>query len=406
MTNQHEYIAQLIKKRLNNSLSVTEKALLEEWVQQQPNRKAFIESLQDPEELFEQVLQWIELEGQDTENWLNRLEESTLSKIQGSPTSVSPVPIRRFNWKTYAAAAALLLAGFLISLFTYRGFERNSRTASQMSLQQILPGKYQASITLPSGDVIPLSEQQEQLTIGDDRKLYYGNNLEPVGAIQSPLKAKDQLKLAVPRAGNYTLRLADGTTVWLNAGSTLTFPVAFAEDTRSVYLEGEAYFDVRSKLTKNQQKAPFYVQTAEQRIEVKGTRFNVNAFHGEATRTTLVEGEVLVHTPLKSLMLQPNQQIINSQKRLTKSNIDVKTEVAWKDNLFYFDETPLREAMSQISRWYDIAIIYKNGIPNTYFYGEFSREQPLAEILEILQEAGVKFQYEYKNEKNNLYVLP
>src|SRR5690606_9765732 len=116
------------------------------------------------------------------------------------------------------------------------------------------------------------------------------------------------------------LRLADGTTVWLNAGSTLTFPVAFAEDTRSVYLEGEAYFDVRSKLTKNQQKAPFYVQTAEQRIEVKGTRFNVNAFHGEATRTTLVEGEVLVHTPLKSLMLQPNQQIINSQKRLTKSN--------------------------------------------------------------------------------------
>src|SRR5690606_15615248 len=162
-----------------------------------------------------------------------------------------------------------------ISLFTYRGFERNSRTASQMSLQQILPGKYQASITLPSGDVIPLSEQQEQLTIGDDRKLYYGNNLEPVGAIQSPLKAKDQLKLAVPRAGNYTLRLADGTTVWLNSGSTLTFPVAFAENTRSVYLEGEAYFDVQSKITKNHQKTPFYVQTQEQRIEVKGTRFNV-----------------------------------------------------------------------------------------------------------------------------------
>ncbi|MGO3195483.1 MAG: hypothetical protein ACTIKE_15830 [Sphingobacterium sp.] len=73
MTDQHEYIAQLIKKRLNNSLSVTEKALLEEWVQQQPDRKAFIERLQDPEELFEQVLWWIELENQDTENWADRL---------------------------------------------------------------------------------------------------------------------------------------------------------------------------------------------------------------------------------------------------------------------------------------------------------------------------------------------
>ncbi|MGH2624192.1 MAG: FecR family protein, partial [Sphingobacterium sp.] len=301
MINQHEYIAQLIKKRLNNSLSASENTLLANWIQQQPGRKAFIDSLQDTEELFEQVLLWVELEGQDREDWLNRLEESTLAKIQKVPISVSPTSIRRFHWKTYMAAASVLLAGLLIYLFVYRSFEEHPKTASHMSLEQILPGKNQASLTLPSGAVIPLNGQQKQLTVGDDRKLYYGNNLEPLEAIQSPLQAEDQLKLAVPRAGNYSLKLVDGTIVWLNAGSTLTFPVAFAGDARSVHLEGEAYFDVRSKITKDKQKKPFYVQTEQQRIEVKGTKFNVNAFQGEATRTTLVEGEVLVETSLEYL---------------------------------------------------------------------------------------------------------
>ena len=405
MTNHHEYIAQLIKKRLNNSLSDREKSLLEEWVRQHPARKEFLETLNDPEELFEQVLQWVELEEKDTEDWLNKLEQSTLTKIRHRPVSVSHTATHRRNWQIYVAAASLLLVGFLVTLFVYRSFDKDSTRNPRISLQQIQPGKHQASITLPNGNVIPLSEQQKLLIVGTDQQLYYGN-MEPVQAISSPFNAEDQLKLEVPRAGKYTVTLADGTIVWLNSGSTLTFPVAFAQDSRSVCLTGEAYFDVRSILAKTQQKKPFFVQTEQQRIEVKGTRFNVNAFQGEATRTTLVEGEVLVHTPLENLTLHPNEQIINHRKRLTKSTIDVKTEVAWKDNLFYFDETPLREAMNQIGRWYDVTIVYKKGVPNTYFYGEFSREQPLAEILKILQEAGVKFQYEYKNDKNNLYVVP
>src|SRR5690606_18079496 len=141
-----------------------------------------------------------------------------------------------------------------------------------------------------------------------------------------PLQASDELTLQVPRAGRYSVKLVDGTTVWLNSQSTLKFPVAFAENIRSVCLQGEAYFDVRSKLAENQQKTPFFVQTDQQRIEVKGTRFNVNAFQGKATKTTLVEGEVLVHSEAGKLQLLPGERSINNQQSLTKSAVQVKTE--------------------------------------------------------------------------------
>ena len=171
-------------------------------------------------------------------------------------------------------------------------------------------------------------------------------------------------------------------------------------------MSGEAYFQVKKTINKSKNLIAFTVQTEGQSIEVTGTEFNVYAFKNESIKTTLVEGKVNIHSALQSISLIPNEQSILSNGGLEKSTIDVSTEISWKNNLFHFDETSLKSAMKQLSRWYDLEIIYKEGIPDSYFYGQFSRDQPLQEVLKILEEADVKFEFEFKNNKNYLIVLP
>src|SRR5690606_3723927 len=147
------------------------------------------------------------------------------------------------------------------------------------------------------------------------------------------------------------LQLPDGTKVWLNASSSIKYPLHFDEDERRVELEGEAYFEV----TKHNHYKPFIVQTKQQEVLVLGTHFNVNAYENElATRTTLVEGKVkiLTNNLASSVVLQPNEQssLPKNGTRLAVRQINPAESIAWKDGEFIFNNTDLKTIMRQLER--------------------------------------------------------
>jgi transmembrane sensor len=186
--------------------------------------------------------------------------------------------------------------------------------------------------------------------------------------------------------------LPDGTIVWLNAASSLKFPTSFAGSKRQVELTGEAYFEV----TENK-SMPFEVLTGETSVSVLGTHFNINAYADEASiNTTLLEGAVKVHTGQAAKLLKPGQQsvFVNATGALSIQPADVDQAIAWKRGFFEFDNTDLQTIMRQISRWYDVDIVYQIQGSKALFGGGISRKLNLSEVLHLLEASGVYFKVE------------
>ena len=402
MIQSPEYLAQLIKKLFDESISEDEKIILNTWMEENPSRKLFIEDLNQNDQLFEEALKWIELENQDQEVWTEKLSRITFNKISQWENSNKIIEKKKSKWAWYAAASILI--GLTFSLLWLNQQSEDLKIKNKIALEHILPGKYQAALTLPNGEKIALSEKHDLLKISKDQTLSYGSG-EPILSLKNNFKEEDKLIIEIPRAGHYRLELADGSLVWLNSETKLSFPISFQEN-RKVELSGEGYFHVKSIKDHKNNKQGFWVRTNDQLVEVTGTEFNVYNFPKEDTKTTLVEGNVNIHSSFQSISLKKDEQSRLTNGSLKKSRIDVSTEIAWKDNMFYFDETTLQDAMRLLGRWYNLEIVYKKDIPETFFYGKFSRDQPLQDLLKILEEAGVKFDFEVKDNQNCLIVLP
>jgi ferric-dicitrate binding protein FerR (iron transport regulator) len=201
--------------------------------------------------------------------------------------------------------------------------------------------------------------------------------------------------MSTPRGGQYQLTLADGSQVWLNAESSITYPTAFNGNDRKVSITGEAYFEVAKD-----KKKPFRVDIGPATIEVLGTHFNMNTYKDEQTnKTTLLEGSVRIKTVHTSLTLRPGQQ---GQYNPRTNNLslavhpDVEQAVAWKNGVFNFNNVKLEEAMRQIARWYDVQVVYEKTIPATTFGGKMGRDLKLSQVLKLLGEMGIQFRIEGK----------
>ncbi len=188
--------------------------------------------------------------------------------------------------------------------------------------------------------------------------------------------------MSTPRGGQYKLTLPDGTKVWLNAASSITYPIAFSGKTREVRITGEVYFEV----AKNKQK-PFIVKTHKENITVLGTQFNINSYSDEPfTKTSLIEGSVSINNKI----LRPGEAYENGI--ITKTNI--ARDVAWKNGLFNFDGLDLPAAMRQLARWYDLDIEFEKNIPDKVIRGEMGRDLKLSQVQKILNMMEVKFRLE------------
>jgi ferric-dicitrate binding protein FerR (iron transport regulator) len=194
--------------------------------------------------------------------------------------------------------------------------------------------------------------------------------------------------LRTPRGGQYEIILPDGSKVWLNAASSLHYPVAFAGTTRTVEITGEGYFEIAPDPQK-----PFIVKVGDdEKIEVLGTRFNVNSYPEEGEiRTTLQDGSIRISGGGKSILLKPSEAVEfdKATGKMEVGPVNVNAVIAWKNGLFYFDNTNIKEIMEQVSRWYNINIVYETrDLGHKIYSGTLPRYSDVSALLKMLEMTG------------------
>jgi ferric-dicitrate binding protein FerR (iron transport regulator) len=291
------------------------------------------------------------------------------------------------KWAGYAAAAAIL--GFAIMFFWQRAEVRpKSPLVQTQAPADIAPGGTGAVLTLADGSKVELdslgngvvaSQGGTRAVLQNGRLRYEGD--EPSGPISYNT-------ISTPRGRQFQLRLPDGTQVWLNAASSLTFPTSFSDTVRNVSITGEAYFEVAHNT-----EAPFLVNIRPgHTVKVLGTKFNINAYPDEpAISTTLLEGAVEAAAGAEKTILRPGFQATMDNNGLSVTAADIASAVAWKNGLFIFQKTDIRTVMRQICRWYDVEVTFEGKTAEKRLTGEVYRNYTLQQALAVLQEADLHF---------------
>ncbi|HTI08209.1 MAG TPA: FecR domain-containing protein [Puia sp.] len=326
-------------------------------------------------------------------------EEAAAGERRAFPEKPSGTISRRLV--TAVAAVFILALGTAVYLLSFpKPLKERERTAPVAILKNdVAPGGNKAVLTLSDGSQIVLDSATEGVLSrqGNSKvlklsngQLAYTSNGRSLNDASQPVYNT----ISTPRGGQYQLVLADGTKVWLNASSSLRYPVAFSGKERSVRLTGEGYFEV----AKNE-AMPFKVNVNTMEVDVLGTHFNVNAYSDEPTvKTTLLEGAVKIVNEHSASILSPGEQAqVNKEGQFhITSQVDLDGIVAWKDGYFQFNQADLKSIMRQISRWYDVDIRYEGEIPERKFGGEISRTSNMSEVLKILDMSQVHFRIEGK----------
>ncbi|MNK02934.1 fec operon regulator FecR [compost metagenome] len=372
---QHRDAKSLIKKYQSGLCSPEEQAIVENWLTFGEARKF---------DLTEQEL------------------EADLKDLQGRIAKTHVV--KRINLWPRVAIAATILCFLSISFYFYTKLKNNNDITQIAADKDIAAGKNKAILTLANGAKISITDalngdlvKESGVVISktSDGQLVYKVTDKTTSSTGS-LKGYNTIE--TPRGGQYQVVLPDGTNVWLNALSSITFPEKFTNiSERSVELKGEAYFEVVKD-----KKRPFIVKTDRQEIEVLGTHFNINSYTDEQKSvTTLLEGSVKV-APVRmekgkadvvlhnlSTIISPGQQASSTRQDIKVNLADLDQVMDWKNGDFIFKKESLAGIMRKVSRWYDVRVECDKGIDqNQTFSGSVSRSKNISEVLKIMQSAG------------------
>ncbi|NML23891.1 DUF4974 domain-containing protein [Pseudoflavitalea sp. G-6-1-2] len=327
-----------------------------------------------------------------------QLLQSILHNIEAQQQQT---PVRRlFGSKLFRYAAAIVLIGCAGTFWLLRNDQRQplaekEQTPSGRSPNDIPPGKEGAILTLADGRTIVLDSLQPGAIAheGNNQIILKDGQLDYLHGQKTGTSAAVLYNtMQTPHGRQFQLTLPDGTRVWLNALSSIRFPVAFA-DTREVNITGEAYLEVAKDPRKK-----FVVHSNGISTEVLGTHFNVNAYEDEdAVRITLIEGKVQVRNNKEAAALNPGMQAKAKQAApigITPVNTD--QAIAWKNGVFNLQDCSLHTVMRQIARWYDVEIVYEKNVPELTFQGKMQRNLSLTQLLKGLQDQEVKFRIDGK----------
>jgi ferric-dicitrate binding protein FerR (iron transport regulator) len=394
----------VLKYVRDRSLSAAEAARLRQWLTESndPDRMALLERIRtDPDWVESQLLRMQQI---DTEAIWAKVE----SRIKPFTSIPLPSQTRRRWWAYTAAASILAVACIGGAYFLHTRSNSTPQTPpTTTAIPDVKPGGNKAILTLADGRRIDLgatangvlaTQGNSKVAKLSDGQLAYNKEKSttpsaggPTNAPGSPAApAPAYNSLSTPRAGQFTLRLPDGTEVWLNNASVLKYPVSFTGPNRTVELTGEAYFEVSKDPAH-----PFQVQVQNgPTVEVLGTSFNVMAYSDEPTqRTTLVDGSIRVTLENQRALLTPAEQsAIDANGKLhVTPDVNVQEVIAWKNGYFHFDHASLQTTMRQLARWYDIDVVYEGQLPNHEFEGRIQRNLPLSDILRGLENDQVHF---------------
>lgn len=379
----------LLFKYFQDTLTAEENETLQRWIHADPAHLALFEELSRDEKLGEAISEYhpdnrLALEG--------RILHTIRTRVSEKPAVVPFFNRTIFRVAAAAGVAALLVLGYYQFFSTRHAVIENPVVKKEFPADIKAPETNRATITLADGREVFLD------SVGSGQLAVQGNvKLVKLANGQIAYETADGGRLTEVRYNTLTnprgsrvidMILADGTHVWLNAGSSITFPVAFIGDQRKVSFTGEAYFEV----TRDEHR-PFYVEKGRLRVEVLGTRFNINAYDDDDDiNVTLVEGSVKTSAGnLGSVVLKPGEQARIGEEIEMLKGVDTDAVVAWKNGVFSFSQADLKTIMRQIARWYDVEVIYDAPVPQRKFGGEISRMSSVSNVLRVLEESDIKF---------------
>ncbi|WP_285055463.1 FecR family protein [Pedobacter ginsengisoli] len=464
-----QHIKKLYQKYLDNEYSEQELDELLEYFYHSPEHHDLSAMIKAELENNEEHVQSEAV----VKSLLAELDLELFTEIEKRKKSVKTIKL----WpRIVGAAAAAAVIVFGIWFYNARHPEGSEATRDLLNYAKndIAPGKNGATITLANGKVIALSDAKSGVVVGGEEGLVYDDNTSVISSdntvisneVRDLLNSTDKgsllrrddgrgvdgkgangkggeagaaaqmLTASTAKGQTYQFTLPDGTRVWLNADSKISFPSQFIGKERKILLYGEGYFEV----SKNKEK-PFIVQTDKQEVTVLGTHFNINSYANEGSvTTTLLEGSVKVSrhpddrsdllnsTDKRSLgalemtagrrddgrggmdnrivgddvVLKPNQQsVISGSNRIAVKDVDANEAIDWKSGQFVFNDEPLESIMRKVARWYDVEVIYKDADPKALFYGSVSRYSQVSKILSKLEVTGG---IHFKVEGRKIYV--
>lgn len=313
------------------------------------------------------------------------LSGQTAAESAPQPVVIRPFPRRR----TWTAAAAILLL-FAAGTTLYLNHRKTTTPAPAITKHDIPPGHNGAVLTLSNGKQIVLDTAGNGMLTSDS----HIKVIKKDGQLSYEGKTAEVLynTVSTPKGRQWQLTLNDGTKVWLNAASSIHYPINFTGKQRIIEITGEAYLEVSPNAS-----APFIVKTPTQEIQVLGTHFNINAYADEPIlRTTLLEGSIKVSTAGKTILLHPGEQVASNTATddLVTTKPDVANVIAWINGRFKFDHSDIKTVMRQIARWYDVEVEYRGSLPDYQFAGGTFRNNNLSEVLQVLELSGLHFKLE------------
>ncbi|PSL45411.1 FecR family protein [Chitinophaga niastensis] len=325
---------------------------------------------------------------------LAKIEEREVKEVLPTPV----IPIYRKRWIAVGAAAIIfLLAGSIYWMLAMRN-PSNQLVAEKKQVKfDAPPGRSGAILTLSNGKQIELDNTQNGSLAqqGNTRLLKQGGKLS--------YKTEDAFAdkpmvlynvVTTPRGRQFQLVLADGTRVWLNAASSIKFPTTFNGKERRVAVSGEAYFEVAHNYN-----MPFVVQVNKSEIAVLGTHFDVLNYNDENNiSATLLEGSIKVTNASQHILLVPGEQgkIERATGELSSKKVDADQVIAWTKGELAISNSDFSGLMRQISRWYDVDVVFQGNVPNVRIGGFLHRDVNLSTVLDFLGENGVRYKTEGK----------
>lgn len=403
-------IVMLLKKSVKDELSADEKLRLESWANESEQNRRFYDEMTDENAFTKSLQEFYNVVGADRKE-----------RISSKAATVVDIYARKTQWRFYVAAASvffvLMLAAFLFYYSDNKQDVAKNTTTVNPVPTEIPPAGDKAILTLSDGREISLSDANNGVLAKDGKMVI---NKKEDGELVYELNPSDKSAqhlafntISTPRGGKYQVMLPDGSKVWINAATTLRFPVVFTGNERAVELTGEAYFEVAKDKSK-----PFKVvldkggaypplagdkgggldQRGRLLIEVLGTQFNVNAYDEEPEiNATLLEGRIKFTT--RDNTLKPVSKVLTPGQRATVSkngnDLVVSTakepeaSIAWVNGQFAFEKTNLKAVMRELSRWYDVQVTFDDDVAmNTLFTGKVDRMIPLTRLLSNLEKIG------------------
>lgn len=404
MSDQHPIIAALLIKHFSKTTTSAEEEKITAWLQEDEENKILYNSYLDSTRLKEK---YADFDATDEAISWHRI----MTAINKPVSAAHRVYFLKTTWFRYAAAI-ILIAGVAGYGWFSSSKQRNQMNQRQSTVQTITPGGNRAMLTI-GNKTINLSNNKTGITVNNNVAYNDGEKITTSFVIPEG----NLLQLSTPRGGQYQAVLPDGSKIWLNAASSIRFPSKFEGNERKVEVTGEVYLEIAKNT-----KQPFMVKANGTEVQVLGTSFNIDAYGDEgAIKTTLVEGSVKVKAFGRGVLLAPGQQAVvkglletpggsgrteyfsspngrddGGGERILIQTTNVEQAIAWKNGLFSFEDASIQTVMRQISRWYDVEIVYEGKLSKAVFEGKIQRTLQLSQVLKNLEQSDVHFKMDGK----------